>query len=97
MLDMVDCVPKIHFSEELMTALGEEKRWIWYLSGEDNPGASVTSPKFPPPVMIFAVSGIGFKLDCLLGEGSIDSDRYLQNLDRLGVPRCDGCQAWPVD
>jgi hypothetical protein len=34
--------------------------------------------------MVFAVIGIGFKSDLLLVDGTIDTDRYIQNLDRLG-------------
>jgi hypothetical protein len=34
--------------------------------------------------MIFVVIGIGFKSDLLLVKKSIDTDRYIHNLDRLG-------------
>jgi hypothetical protein len=64
--------------------LGGDKRWIWYREGEDNGSASISSIKFPPSVMIFAVIGIGFQSNFLLVEGSINTDRSLQNCDRLG-------------
>jgi transposase len=84
MLRMPESLPLIHFSDESRLILGDDKRWIWYRHGEDNPGASISSVKFPASVMIFAVIGIGFKSDLLLVDGSIDTDRYIQNLDRLG-------------
>jgi hypothetical protein len=34
--------------------------------------------------MVFAVIGVGYKSDLLMAEESIDTDRYIQNLDRLG-------------
>jgi hypothetical protein len=34
--------------------------------------------------MVFAVIGISFKSDLMIVEGSIDTDQYIQNLDRLG-------------
>jgi hypothetical protein len=34
--------------------------------------------------MVFAVIGVGYKSDLLMVEGSIDTDRYIQNLDLLG-------------
>jgi hypothetical protein len=83
MLGMTRSVPRIHFSDESRIVLGGEKRWIWYREGEDNPAASISSVKFLPSVMAFAVIGIGFKTDLLLVEGSIETDWYPQNLDHL--------------
>jgi hypothetical protein len=34
--------------------------------------------------MVFAVIGVGFKSDLLVLDGTIDTDRSLQNIDRLG-------------
>jgi hypothetical protein len=74
----------MHFSDESRIVLGDNKRWIWYREDEDNPAALISYVNFAPSVMVFAVVEIGFKSDLLLVEGSIDPDRYLQTLDRLG-------------
>jgi transposase len=84
MLAMPEVLPRIHFSDESRVVLGDDKGWIWYRAGEDNPAASVASGKFPPSVMIFAVIGMGYKSDLLMVEGTIDAERYIQNLDSLG-------------
>jgi hypothetical protein len=39
MLRTPECLDKIHFSDELRLVLGDDKRWIWYRYGEDNPAA----------------------------------------------------------
>jgi hypothetical protein len=85
MLSIPESLSLIHFSDESRLVLGDDKQWIWYRHGEDNPSASISSVKFPASIMIFAVIGIGFKSDILLVDGSIDTDRYIQNLDRLGL------------
>jgi hypothetical protein len=35
--------------------------------------------------MIFAVISIGYQSDILMVEGSIKADRYIQNVDQLGL------------
>jgi hypothetical protein len=44
----------------------------------------MSSIKFLPSITAFSVIGIGFGWDLLLMEGSIETDRYIQNLGRLG-------------
>jgi hypothetical protein len=63
--------------------LGDDKGWIWYRAGEDNPEASITSRKFPESLMVFAVIGVGFKSDLLVVQGTTDTDQHIQNIDRL--------------
>jgi hypothetical protein len=84
MLGMPEALPRIHFSDESRVVLGDDKGWIWYPPGEDNPAALIATGKSQPAVMVFAVIGVGYKSDLLMVEGSIDIDRYIQNLDRLG-------------
>ena len=47
------------------------------------PSSTVQQQKFPSSVMVFAVIGVNFKSKLLIVEGSIDSDRYIQNLEEL--------------
>jgi transposase len=84
MLRLRDDIPLIHYSDESRFILGDDRRWIWYQRGQENPPASISLTKFPPSVMVFAVIGMGDKSDLLIIEGSIDSDRYVQNLEALG-------------
>jgi hypothetical protein len=83
MLKMREDLPKIHFSDGSRVVLEADRQWIWCRSGEDNLGASMSSIKFPPTVIVFAVIGIAFKSDLMLVEGSIDTDRYIQNIDGM--------------
>jgi hypothetical protein len=63
--------------------LGDDRRWIWYRAGEDNPEASVSLKKFPESLMIFAVIIIDLKSD--LFRRNIDIDQYLQNIGVVGA------------
>jgi transposase len=83
MLSMKEISTKIHFSDESRVVLGDDKGWIWYRAGEDNPNASVSSKKFPESLMVFAVIGVDFKSDLLVVQGTIDTDQYLQNIEQL--------------
>jgi hypothetical protein len=49
---MLENLPKIHFFDESRVILGADRQWIWYRSGEDNLGASMSLIKFPPIVMV---------------------------------------------
>jgi hypothetical protein len=84
MLSMPEALPRIYFSDDSRVVLGDNKGWISYRPGEDNPAAPIATGKFPPAVMVFAFIGIGDKSDRVMVEESIDTDRYIQNLDRLG-------------
>jgi hypothetical protein len=75
---------RIHFSDESRVVLGDDKGWISYRAGEDNPEASIASRKFPESLMVFAIIGVGFKSDMHVVPGIIDADHYIQNIDRLG-------------
>jgi transposase len=79
-----DWLPLIHFSDESRFVLGDDKRWVWYRRGEENESATHTTRKFPPAVMIFGVIGIGYKSKLLFVDGTIDTDRYIDNLAELG-------------
>jgi hypothetical protein len=84
-LSVREVLPRIHFSDESRVVLGDDKGWIWYRAGEDNPEASIVSRKFPESLIVFAVISVGFKSDLLVVQGTIDADQYIQNIDRLGV------------
>jgi hypothetical protein len=84
MLAMREVLRTIHFSDELRVVLGGDRRWIWYRPGEDNPEASSALRKFPRSLMVFGVIGIGFKLNLVAVERTIDTDQYLRNIDRFG-------------
>jgi hypothetical protein len=43
-----------------------------------------TTGKVPPSVMIFGVIGLGYKSKLLFVEGTIDAEKYIQNLSKLG-------------
>jgi transposase len=73
----------IYFSDESRIVLGSDRQWVWYRRGEENESANVATGKFPPSLMIFAVVGIGYKSKLLLVDGSIDTDKYIENLNEL--------------
>jgi hypothetical protein len=75
----------IAFSDESRVVLGTDKQWVWYRKGECNVSANVTSQKFPPGVMVFAVIGVGYKSKLLIVDGTIDSHKYIDNLVDLNV------------
>jgi transposase len=81
--NMIQLLPLIHFSDESRFVLGDDKKWIWYRNGEENESAMQHSIKFPKGLMIFAVIGLGFKSDLLIVEGTIDSQKYIENLQKL--------------
>jgi transposase len=60
--------------------LGEDKRWVWYRRGEDNPSAARMTAKHPPSLMIFAFIGVGLKSKLLILEGTIDGEMYRRNI-----------------
>jgi hypothetical protein len=85
MLAQGDTVFKtICFSDESRVVLGNDKQWVWYRFGENNPSANVVTDKFPKALMIFAVIGIGYKSRLLFIEGTIDANQYIQNIADLG-------------
>jgi hypothetical protein len=51
--------------------------------GEENDSAMGSTQKFRPSIMIFWVIGPDYKSKLLFGEGTIDADKYIQNLDEL--------------
>jgi hypothetical protein len=73
----------IHFSDESRFVLGDNKQWVWYRCGEENPSATRPTRKFPPSVMIFGVIGLGSKTKLLFIEGTVDTAKYVENLARL--------------
>jgi transposase len=91
-------LPKIHFSDESRFVLGDDKRWVWYRRGEHNESTMHATQKFPPSVMIFAVIGLGYKSKLLFVEGTIDAEKYIQNLTNLGfieeLDQKHGCLEW---
>jgi transposase len=74
MLSIREVLPRIHFSDESLVVLGDDKGGIWYWAGEDNPES----------LMVSAVIGVGFKSNLLVVQGTIDAYQCLQNIDRLG-------------
>jgi transposase len=84
MLEKPGWLPKIHFSDESRFVLGDDKRWVWYRRGEENESAVRASQKFPPSVMIFGVIGPLYKSKLLFVQGTINTERYIQNLSQLG-------------
>jgi hypothetical protein len=78
-----EVLESICFSDESRVVLGHDNQWVWYRKGEDNPSANVETMKFPPGVMVFAVIGVGYKSGLLIVNGSIDSEKYIQNCDEL--------------
>jgi transposase len=88
----------IHFSDESRFVLGRDKKWVWYRRGEENESAFVTSQKFPPSLMIFAVIGVGYKSRLLFVKGNIDAEKYIENLEALGfieeLDQKHGCLGW---
>jgi transposase len=76
---------KIAFSDESRAVLGTDKQWVWYRKGEGNASANVTTQKFPPSLMIFAVIGIGYKSKLLIIEGTVDAHKYIDNLVQIDV------------
>jgi hypothetical protein len=77
-------LPTICFSDESRFVLGDDKRWIWYRRGEENEAAFHKKEKFPPSLMIFAVIGVDYKSTLLFVKGTINADKYIENLEELG-------------
>jgi hypothetical protein len=65
-LQLPDSLPLIHFSDESQIMVVDDKRWIWYRRGENNPSAKVSSVKFPRSLMEFGVIGIGYESSLFL-------------------------------
>jgi hypothetical protein len=84
MLEHPGWLPLIHFSDESRFVLGDDKRWVWYRRAEDNDSAMQSKEKFPPSVMIFGVIGMGYKSKLFFVEGTIDANKYIENLVNLG-------------
>jgi hypothetical protein len=82
---MIPLLPLIHFSDESRFVLRDDKKWVWYRNGEENESAMRHSVKFPKSLMIFAVIGIGFKSDVLIVNRTIDSQKYIENLQNHGI------------
>jgi transposase len=74
----------IHFSDESRFVLGDDKQWVWYRRGEENPSADAPTRKFPPSVMIFGVIGLGYKSKLLFIKGTVNAAKYIENLANLG-------------
>lgn len=75
----------INFSDESRFVLGDDKQWVWRRYGERNPTAVVQQVKFPPYVMIFAAIGKDYKSKLVIVEGSIDSEKYIENIKQSGL------------
>jgi transposase len=73
----------ICFSDESRIVLGDDKQWVWYRKGENNPSSNVEIEKFPKALMVFAVIGQGYKSKILFVEGTINADKYMQNINNL--------------
>jgi transposase len=84
---MLDFPPKmlsaIAFSDETRIVIGDDKQWVWYRKGENNPSANVATEKFAKSVMAFAVIGKGYKSKLLFVEGNINGDKYMENIEKL--------------
>jgi transposase len=76
--------PLIHFSDESRFVLGDDKRWVWYRRGEENESATVSTQKYPPSLMVFAVIGPNYKSKLLFVRGTINTPKYIQNLEEAG-------------
>jgi hypothetical protein len=79
-----DQLESICFSDESRVVLGDDKQWVWYRRGEDNPSACIRTVKYPQGVMVFAVIGIGYKSELLIVDGTINTQKYIQNCHELG-------------
>jgi hypothetical protein len=81
----------ICFSDESRVVLGHDNRLIWCRKGMDNPAAELQTIKFPPELMVFAVTGHGYKSRLLIMNASInEEDRETSEFHlRLG-PRWQG-------
>jgi hypothetical protein len=84
MLEQPESIQLIHFSDESRFVLGDDKRWLWSRRGEENEPAERATRNFPPSVMVFAVIGIDYKGKLLFIEGTVDAERYIENLSKLG-------------
>jgi hypothetical protein len=79
-----DALQTICFSDESRVVLGHDNMWVWYRRGEDNPSANFETLKFAPSLMVFGVIGVGYKSRLLFIEGSINTDKYIENCEQLG-------------
>jgi hypothetical protein len=83
MLGMRESLEKTRFSDESRVVLGDDKGWRWSGNDGDNQETSASCIKCSPSVIVFAVIGIGFKSNLTFAEGSIETDCYIHNLDRV--------------
>jgi transposase len=79
----IDVVEKIVCFDESRIGLGDDKRWVWYRRGEDNPSATRTTAKYPPLLMAFVVIMVGFKPKHLIIEWTINAETYRRNIETL--------------
>ena len=84
MLRNIEDLTKIAFSDESRFVLKNDKRWVWRRRGETVPSSLVCSSKFPNSIMVFAVISMNYKSKLLIVNGSIDADKYIQNIAEVG-------------
>jgi transposase len=93
-----DQLQSICFSDESRVVLGDDKQWVWYRRGEDNPSACFQTAKYPQGVMVFAVIGVGYKSKLLIVDGTINTQKYIENCHNLGfihdLDQKHGCFGW---
>lgn len=83
MLGLNESLKIIAFSDESRFVLGDDKKWVWVRKGEYTKNSTITSVKFPQSVMIFAVIAVGYKSQILIVNGSINSEKYIENCELL--------------
>jgi hypothetical protein len=55
-------------------------------SEKENPSVTIDTNKFPVSVMIFAIIGIDDKSKLRFVDGSINSEKYIQNIADIELP-----------
>jgi hypothetical protein len=74
----------ICFSDQSLAVLGNDNRWPWHRRGEDNTSETVPTVKFPASLMVFEAIGMHYRSRLLVIEGSISTDKYIENCSELG-------------
>lgn len=84
MLQQINVLESIAFSDESRFVLGSDKKWRWIRRGEEQEGSTVSSVKFPQAIMIFGVIGVGYKSRLLIVDSTINTQKYIENCEKVG-------------
>jgi hypothetical protein len=78
-----ESLDRIRLLDESKLVSGDGQRWIWHRYDENNSRPSMSTVKFPPSLMVLAMTGIRVKSNRFLVEETLNADPDVSNLDGL--------------